>query len=496
MRMNLAAAINHADDAELRLDRRRAPQTSVSIDWVLAQTGALVDGSVASLRFRENIESAGVSLMELEAWVLQALQKGDDEGYRHAVQDLVHAVAKRLGLKVQYGNYDRRAKGWLPFDGLWWLDSRSFACVRVHPRRLTALDLDEVIGSLERVRELGGIFAEARGTVVYVLAEGYTADLEPKLRSHAALESIRLLGVDTLFDVARMHEAGVLSTAQLPVLFSPFDSMRLGQVVDFLERFMSRFEESAEASQGVAGAAHSGFETVRDARTGAEAPKLRVVAGGKKDEAARPPAPGAAGAVRPVETVPGVDRRQRLEMLKEILSLFKASRFAECLVLLERFVSIDDSNPRAWEIYGDLSLKTGRHGEAIRAYSRVLSLAPPNLTLAMRVSRLYETQGDIREAVRVLEELACADPKGARDARLAVARLLSRAGDARGTVSVCDQLLAGGPWDREIVELREQSLGIAGKGSPRSQPAPIAGAAPVAVQGKLDRWLGGLLGRR
>ena len=470
---------------------RPVPQTSVSIDWILAQVGQLADGSVATLRFRENIESAAVTLVDLEAWALQSLQSPRDSLHRSALQDLVHTVAKRAGMQVQYGNYDRQARGWLPFDGLWWMDSRNFACVNVHADRLTKLDLEHLLNQLNGMHSLGGIFAESRGTVVLVLAEGYAAELEPVLRTHAAMESVRLLGIDTLFDIARMRVEGALSLAQLPVLFSPFDSTRLGQVVDFLERFVSRCDDAgytaAELPAGdtLACAAPRVAEGARPVLAAAE-PVERAVRSGA-DPAVRSE-PVAEAAAMPAAAGPGPDRAARLEMLREVLGLFKAGKHPECLPLLEKFLSIDESNPRAWEIFGDLSLKTGRHGEAIRAYGRVVALAPPSRAISLRLANLYENQGDLREAVRVLEAYARAVPVEGRDVRWLIAQLLARAKDHRSSLRLCEQLLNEGPWDRAVVELRDQCRRML-------QPTVKAPPARRAVAG-LRHWFGSLLGQR
>jgi tetratricopeptide (TPR) repeat protein len=465
---------------------RPVPQTSVSIDWILAQVGQLADGSVATLRFRENIESAAVTLVDLEAWALQSLQPPRDTLHRCALQDLVHTVAKRTGMQVQYGNYDRQGRGWLPFDGLWWLDSRNFVCVNVYADRLTKLDLEQLLNQLNGVHALGGIFAESMGTVVLVLAAGYSAELEPVLRSHAATESVRLLGIDTLFDIARMRAEGALSMAQLPVLFSPFDSTRLGQVVDFLERFVSRCEDSgytpaelpAEASPACEPRkAAEGARTLQAAVAQAERSIRTEPAVARAEPACEPPAAG-----------PGPERAARLEMLREVLGLFKAGKHSECLPLLEKFLSIDESNPRAWEIFGDLSLKTGRHGEAIRAYGRVVALAPPSRAISLRLANLYENQGDLREAVRVLEAYSRAMPAEAREVRWLIAQLLARAKDYRSSLRLCEQLLNEGPWDRAVVELRDQC---------RRTIHPVVKEPPArrATAG-LRHWFGSLLGQR
>ncbi len=463
---------------------RKSPQTSVSIDWVLTQTGPLVDGSVASMKFRENIESAAVSLVELEAWVLQALRRPLQQERVHACQDLIQAVGKRLGLKVHYGAYSREARGWLPFDGLWWLDSKHFVALNVHARRLQDLDPNLIEANLDKVRELGGAFAQAQASVVLVLAEGYGADLEPALRSPAAVRSIRILGVDTLFDIARMYTEGALSAPQLPILFSPFDSMRMGQVVDFLESFVSRYEEGPESLlQTEAGPVLSLSTTDR------EAPHLRVLeADPTGDPLAAAAIAGAEESKSPdLKALPTVDRKIRLETLREVYGLFKAGRHSECLPLLEKFLSVEGNNPRAWEIYGDLCMKMQRRGEAIHAYGRVLSLAKPTRRISYRLASFHEQAGDLRAAIGVLESFVVASPESGREVRWSIARMLERAGDYHGCVHACDQLLAQGPWDRAVVELQEKCRKKVSSGE-----ASTLGWQKE-IGGRIRNWMSGFL---
>ena len=339
--------------------RRPVPDNSVSLDWFLGLTGVLADGEKSSTRFRENVESPNIRLAEIEAWVLQALADPQTEQKLFALQDLVNSVAKRMTFGVHYGCYDDSRSDWLHFDGLWQIDTDLFATVEIASKRLEKVDLVALAKARELLCSHQDWVAHAQLVHVFLLADGADARVRDEIRRSEMHDGIRFLPLETLFELAQLHEESVITRRQLPVLFRPVDASGIHGILTLIEEFTALFDETA-----------NGF---------APDPPRAVL------KAASP--------------APTDDE----ESLDAILRLFETGDRREGRERLTRFLERHPADEGALSFQTDLLVNEGRIEEALKPLRVMVEANPHSETTAVRLATLLGELDRWPEALDVLE---------------------------------------------------------------------------------------------
>lgn len=210
----------------------------------LPNSKVLKDGSEASKRLREYLETADLEL--IESWVSQVLQSGSDG---RVLQDIVNALGMRLGFNVEYGLYQGR-QGSIGFDGYWWLPGLNLIveCKTTDAYRISTDTLVKYANELEHDRGL-----VSTPDILIVVGRVDTGDIEAQIRGSRRDDSIRVIGVESLLDLTRAMAAlaGGPATEKLRQSLIPQDFTRL----DNLSRLVSEvvYETRQMLSMEVAG---------------------------------------------------------------------------------------------------------------------------------------------------------------------------------------------------------------------------------------------------
>ena len=210
----------------------------------LPNSRVLKDGSEASKRLREYLETADLEL--IESWVSQVLQSGSDG---RVLQDIVNALGVRRGFNVEYGLYQGR-QGAIGFDGYWWLPGLNLIveCKTTDAYRISTDTLVKYANELEHERGL-----VSTPDILIVVGRVDTGDIEAQIRGSRRDDSIRVIGVESLLDLTRAMAAlaGGPATEKLRQSLIPQDFTRL----DNLSRLVSEvvYETRQMLSMEVAG---------------------------------------------------------------------------------------------------------------------------------------------------------------------------------------------------------------------------------------------------
>lgn len=338
-----------------------APSNSVSLDWFLGLTGPLVDGQKSSIRFRENVESPNIRLAELEAWAMQALTTPQTEQKVRALQDLVNSVAKRLDFGVHYGCYEENRSDWLHFDGLWQIDGDLFATAVVHSQRLEKIDFKALTAAREDLRDHQDWVSHAQLIHVCILADGVDPRVEGEIRRSHAHDQIRFLPLHTLFELVQLYEEGVISRRQLPMLFRPFSTLGIHDLLSMIEEFTALFEE----------------------------PSGSFI-----------PHP-----IQPVLTSDPITEDDR-RGFDHVVQLFEAGRREEGEDSLALYLKHHPEELDALAFQAEIQLGAGRPDEALETLNRLASLRPKEEGPRMKQASLLLELNRPKEALEALEPLA------------------------------------------------------------------------------------------
>ena len=194
----------------------------------LPNSKVLKDGSEASKRLREYLETADLEL--IESWVSQVLQSGSDG---RVLQDIVNALGVRLGFNVEYGLYQGR-QGSIGFDGYWWLPGLNLIveCKTTDAYRISTDTLVKYANELEHERGL-----VSTPDILIVVGRVDTGDIEAQIRGSRKDDKIRVIGVESLLSLTQAMAAlaGGPATEKLRQSLIPQDFTRL----DNLSRLVS-----------------------------------------------------------------------------------------------------------------------------------------------------------------------------------------------------------------------------------------------------------------
>jgi tetratricopeptide (TPR) repeat protein len=112
-------------------------------------------------------------------------------------------------------------------------------------------------------------------------------------------------------------------------------------------------------------------------------------------------------------------------------ALWEAGEVGEAERVFREVVEATDGAVQALQQLGRLLLWQGRHGEALPLLERAGRLAPDAVELRWDLARAYQESGRVEEAVAVYRRLVAQAPELAQ-ARYALGLLLQRTGDAEG----------------------------------------------------------------
>lgn len=398
--------------------RVRAPQTTVSLDWLLGLTGALEDEAPSAVRFRENIESPNIKLAEVEIWVRQALVHPLEHQRLLALQDLMNSVGKRLGFGVTYGRYEKRDEDWLGFDGLWRIEHDLFATVDVYSARLEGIDLRGLAEARARLTLANKLLAKSDLVHLFVLCDDYAPEVEAEIRRSDFHDTVRLMPVTTLFEILRMYVDGIVSTPQLPFFFRSYDSVGIHNVVLFLEQFIAGYDAGAAA--------------------------------GETDH-------GADVATVAAHVGPGLERASEVRRFADGVPPTSFQAILEAMDagevgadVLAEFVATHPEDLRAGEYYGDLMDALGESDRALSAYERVLEREPARESLLLKALDILKLRHEYARALALVDRTSPAVPRGAVAVR---AELLLLSGKPAECRAACEVILAEEPGRPDLYRL-------------------------------------------
>ena len=387
--------------------RVRAPQTTVSLDWLLGLTGELADESPASIRFRENIESPNIKLGEVETWVTQSLVQPLEPQRLLALQDLANSIGKRLGFGVTYGRYKKVPEDWLQFDGLWRIENDLFATIDVYSVRLEGIDFKALAEASKRLSSSNKLLAKSELLHIFVLCEDYSPELEKEIRHSELFGRIRLLPITTLFEILKMYADNVVSASQLPFLFRPYDNIGVHNVILFLEQFIAGYEEKDPI----------------------------------EDMLALPP--GEAPAAAPLEALPkakevreAADSPPTAPTFEDIVSMMDNGDAGPNL--LQEYCDSNPDDLRAGDYFGDLSEALGDQDQALSAYEKVLTKEPAREQTLLKAVEILKNKMEYNRALSLVERTLPNIPRNAVGVR---AELLLLAGKPAECRAICEEIL-------------------------------------------------------
>ncbi len=92
--------------------------SDLNLSTLLNSVEELRDNSEASRAFRKSLQDEGKNFETFAKWIVESLSATDWQAKR-ALQDIVNALGKKLGFRVEYGTYERADGSGITFDGFW-----------------------------------------------------------------------------------------------------------------------------------------------------------------------------------------------------------------------------------------------------------------------------------------------------------------------------------------------------------------------------------------
>jgi hypothetical protein len=221
--------------------------TTLSLTWLLNLTGELQDGSDATQRFRENLQSKDISVADLDAWVHEAIAQPGKQ-YHRALQDLVNALGLRLDFEVEFGVYQGQA-GALNADGVWISPTGQAIVVETKTTETYQIDPDTLVGYIHSVANARDI-TEEDVYGLYVLGK-YEGVFEKTIKGSGHQHKIRIITCDDLLKLIRLMQANALTHDQILSLMMPFETVNVGALITIIEDIIAvqrpEEEEKTEA---------------------------------------------------------------------------------------------------------------------------------------------------------------------------------------------------------------------------------------------------------
>ncbi len=382
------------------------PGGTVTLAWLLGLTGELEDGHPNSLRFRENIESPNIRLGELEAWLEEAVARRRELQYLYALQDLVVSLGRRLGFSVTYGSYED-GNPLLPFDGLWRIDTDLFATVSVFSEYIEALDLDELASQAATLKKNNPILNSAALVHLLVPCREYAASLPDEIRKGPLPLECRILPLETILELARLLTEGVLSAAQLPPLFRPFDAVGIHDTLLFVEEFIAAYEQPESGTQAAAAAAEE-------------------------------------------DTLPSLAQiRKELEDGNPEIGM----------ELLQRYADLHPDDSEAWELLGDLLIQQDRLDEGLERYNAILARDHTRADVLSKLLLVLRRERRHAEAIEIIDFFISRQKSPLPDTlRLVRADFLLKLNRIQDALETLEGISDSGRDDEEFLHLMARCL--------------------------------------
>ena len=196
-----------------------------------AGTGQLSDGSNTSSEFREFLRHIPSDI--LEEYANQCLQDSFN-GSGFALQDIVNEVGRRLGFDVVPGRY-RGTAGEVGFDGVWQFPNGHAAVIEVKTSDAYRIELDKIAGYRRELVRRGKI-NEAASSILIIVGNRATQDLEAQIRGSRYAWDMRLLSVEALLRLMHLKETieDPQIVQKIHSILIPREFTRLDEIVDLV----------------------------------------------------------------------------------------------------------------------------------------------------------------------------------------------------------------------------------------------------------------------
>lgn len=231
---------------ELWFEQKEAFQEK-ALKQILGFTGKgeLKDNSTTSQQFREFLEKIPTRL--LKVYGEECLTgKFTDSGY--ALQDIINQIGSRLDFTVDYGLY-RGKKNSIGFDGIWKSKDDYSLVVEVKTTDAYRINLDKISGYRSRLIEDRKI-GKTNSSILLVVGREDTGDFEAQIRGSRHAWDVRLISVDSLFQLLELKEKlnDSKTLHQINTLLKPFEFTRIDRLLDliFLTSMDFQLEEADE----------------------------------------------------------------------------------------------------------------------------------------------------------------------------------------------------------------------------------------------------------
>ncbi|MCB2211957.1 hypothetical protein KQI52_07580 [bacterium] len=192
----------------------------------LAGGGKLLDGSDASLEFRDFLDYIPSELLVKYANDCLS-ERFNDSGL--ALQDIINQIGIRIGMDVNYGKY--RSK----HDGLWRLPNGNAIVVEVKTSDTYLTDLTPIVKYRKELISKGEVLLEST-YMLWVVGEENTGGFEAQIRGSKYAWDMRVISVSSLCRLMLLKEdvddPNVVN--QIHEILIPREFTKLDNIVDLL----------------------------------------------------------------------------------------------------------------------------------------------------------------------------------------------------------------------------------------------------------------------
>jgi len=200
-----------------------------SLDWLLSLAGELKDGSEASMRFRQSIESDKVSPTDYRDWIGDAL-RGSGVQMAYAFQDLINALGKRLGAEVEYRTYQEREG----YNGLWGIGMGRYIIAdstTTYAYPVDGVSVNKLITEvgLEKRTPFDNV------SLLIVMGGADTGAMADAVYSKGLQKRVRVAVWEDLIRLIELKSEGVLTGSQIADLLFPFEAIDIGKILRIVE---------------------------------------------------------------------------------------------------------------------------------------------------------------------------------------------------------------------------------------------------------------------
>lgn len=209
---------------------------------MLAGDGKLKDGEESQKEFQKYLSLVDPNkLIKYAQYCLDNVFP--DSGF--FLQDVVNEVGRRLQFEVTNGRY-RGIRNENGYDGLWKSSTGISYVVETKTTSAYTIQLETIARYREGLIEEGQL--DKNSAILFVVGRQETQGLEQQIRGSRFAWSMRVVGVDALLKLMRIHLSALSDevTSQIHEIFKPVDYTRVDPIVDVV--FVT--SEDREESEG------------------------------------------------------------------------------------------------------------------------------------------------------------------------------------------------------------------------------------------------------